>query len=283
MGNCIKRNILVIIAFTFIGIGFAFPYIIKLKYGKGGFTGLGTIGDWFGGLANPIIGVASFLLVYAAFKLQQEQSKEQNRTLGLQRFETTFFQLLTFHHSITEKLKISFKPVKKVSLKPIDIDDAAEDEEIILNQTEVYLEGAGRDFFSVAVKILKIYYEIEIAKSKEKNLQTKEKAMIDSYSKFYNEHQDSLGHYFRNLYHIAKYVDNTKLIENDEKKTYLGIYRAQLSAYEQILLLYNCCVQDLGYPKFRNLVINHDLLQNMNIDLLLDSDHYSIFKNLQYV
>jgi hypothetical protein len=281
MGNFIKNNKIVIIAFSFIVIGFAFPALIKCIYNDQKFIGLGTIGDWFGGLANPIIGVASFLLVYAAFKLQQVQSKEQNRTLGLQRFETTFFQLLTFHHSITEKLKISFKPDKPVITKPIDIEDAEVDEEIILNQIEEYLEGNGRDFFSVAMKILKIYYDIEIAKSKEKNLKTKEKAMIESYSKFYNEHQDSLGHYFRNLYHIAKYVDKTALIEIDDKKTYLGIYRAQLSAFEQILLLYNCCVKDLGYPKFRDLVINHDLLQNMNKELLLDADHYNIFKDMK--
>lgn len=282
MGNIIKRNVLVIVAFAFIIIGFAVPYIIKHNYSNQTFSGLGTIGDWFGGLANPIIGVASFLLVFAAFKLQQEQSNEQNRTLGLQRFETTFFQLLTFHHSITEKLKISFKLDKPTITKPIDIEDASEEEEIILNQTEEYLDGTGREFFSIAMKILKIYYDTEINKCKEKNLRTKEKAIIESYTKFYNEHQDSLGHYFRNLYHIAKYVDNTKLIDGGEKKTYLGIYRAQLSAYEQILILYNCCVKELGYPKFRNLVINHDLLQNMNKELLLDTDHFNIFKDLKH-
>lgn len=282
MGNFIKRNILVIIAFALILLGILLPYLIKNNFPGQAFTGLGTIGDWFGGLANPIIGVASFILVYAAFKLQIEQSSEQNKTLGLQRFETTFFQLLTFHHSITEKLKISFKLEKKAPVKPIDIEDSAEEDELILNQTEEYLDGAGRDFFSVAMKVLKIYYDKELGKYKDKNLKTKQQAMIDSYTKFYNEHQDSLGHYFRNLYHIAKYVDNTKLIDKEEKKTYLGIYRAQLSAYEQILLLYNCCVKELGYPKFRDLAINHDLLQNMNKDLLLDPDHYNIFKELKF-
>ena len=281
MGNSIIKNIFVIIAFAFIIIGFAVPYIIKYNYSEHTFRGLGELGDWFGGFANPIIGVGSFLLVYAAFKLQQEQSNNQNKTLGLQRFETSFFQLLTFHHNITGKLKISFKLDKPVPPNPIDIEYEAEEEKIILDQGEEYLNGTGRDFFSTAIKILKHYYAIEIGKCQVKNLKTKEKAMVVSYTQFYNEHQDSLGHYFRNLYHIAKYVANTELIDNAEKKTYLGIYRAQLSAFEQILLLYNCCVNDLGYPKFRELLIKHNLLQNMNKELLLDSDHYNIFMNLK--
>ncbi|MBK8344630.1 MAG: hypothetical protein IPL12_15845 [Bacteroidetes bacterium] len=42
-----------------------------------------------------------------------------------------------------------------------------------------------------------------------------------------------MGHYFRNLYHIIKYIDNSN-IEN--KRTYTNFVRAQLSSHELALI-----------------------------------------------
>lgn len=54
-------------------------------------------------------------------------------------------------------------------------------------------------------------------------------------------HSDFLGHYFRHLFQMIKYVssmDGTLFDEND-KVGYVKLLRAQMSDYEQILLYYN--------------------------------------------
>ncbi|MDX2174251.1 MAG: putative phage abortive infection protein [Bacteroidota bacterium] len=290
------NKILIGVALILILTGLVSPFIVKLSTGKE-YKDLGTYGDMFGGIANPIIGIASFIIVYAAFRLQKENNKSQQdqidtqvKTNGLQRFESTFFQLLTFHHEITKNLKLSYnKSALSKSTTSKSTTTNTPDTYGIEDLEENYITVIGKDFFNEAVIILKKYYEDELKLLMEKSrkqtadLELKEKAMISSYRKFFEENEYSLGHYFRNLYHIAKYLSNSPLILNfkDDKKTYTGIYRAQLSANELVLLLYNCSVNELGYPKFCKIVKDLDILQNMNRKLLLDPDHYQIFENLK--
>ncbi len=60
-------------------------------------------------------------------------------------------------------------------------------------------------------------------------------------SPLYEGHSDFLGHYFRHIFQMVKYVaslDND-LFEENEKYGYVKLLRAQMSDYEQILLYYN--------------------------------------------
>ncbi|WP_203296796.1 putative phage abortive infection protein [Luteirhabdus pelagi] len=59
------------------------------------------------------------------------------------------------------------------------------------------------------------------------------------YIKYYGGHQFRLGHYFRHLYQVVKFINNQKGIDYNEKYGYLKILRAQLSTYEQAVLFLN--------------------------------------------
>ncbi|EHN8718884.1 hypothetical protein BFX86_16480 [Enterobacter hormaechei] len=59
------------------------------------------------------------------------------------------------------------------------------------------------------------------------------------YEKYYGGHQFRLGHYFRHLYQSYKYLDNTPFLSNERRYGYGKMLRAQLSTYEQALLLVN--------------------------------------------
>ncbi len=53
-------------------------------------------------------------------------------------------------------------------------------------------------------------------------------------------HESKLGHYYRHLYQMVKFVeDNTKEFEHTERRSYMKLIRAQLSDHEQLLLYYN--------------------------------------------
>ena len=106
------ENILVVLAILTVIGGLCHPFIVKYCIEKDiTYNELGPIGDWFGGLSGPLIGLSSFILVYLAFRLQNRQMKDQqlefekqNTTLALQRFESSFFQLLSFHNEIVQAL-----------------------------------------------------------------------------------------------------------------------------------------------------------------------------------
>lgn len=78
----------------------------------------------------------------------------------------------------------------------------------------------------------------------------KHKFKIDASDKWIEEikemfhlegHHNYLGHYYRHLFYIVKFVvvENKNLISEEEKRKYLKILRNQLSNYEQIMLFYN--------------------------------------------
>ena len=92
---------------------------------------------------------------------------------------------------------------------------------------------------------------------------------VRCYEDFYKRYQHDLGHYFRNLYHIIKFVDETDALKSSDasvehkgRRRYTSLARAQLSVYELGLLFYN----GLGSEgrKFKPLIERYGLLENLH-------------------
>lgn len=127
----------------------------------------------------------------------------------------------------------------------------------------------GRDCFVNFTGGLKYAYR----NKQKKGFVNDERELINlSYLEYYERHQSDLGHYFRNLYHIVKFIYNSD-VEN--KRTYIGLVRAQLSNDELLLLFYNC-ISDYGYKKFTPMAHEFNLFKNLNPRTLIDSSHESI-------
>lgn len=73
----------------------------------------GTLGDYFGGLLNPVVSFATLVVAYAVWKQQKEELKatkealeEQAKTAEQQRQEQRFFDLLTLCHSTVSSITL---------------------------------------------------------------------------------------------------------------------------------------------------------------------------------
>ncbi|HFJ9456985.1 TPA: putative phage abortive infection protein [Bacillus cereus] len=99
-----------------------------------------------------------------------------------------------------------------------------------------------------------------------------------AYEKLYKEHENIIGHYYRNLYRIVKLIQNTTFDsesqerDNEEKRQYRGILRAQLSSFELLMLFYNISYSEKG-KKFKELVAGINFFD----DHLIEEDF--IWKN----
>lgn len=94
------------------------------------------------------------------------------------------------------------------------------------------------------------------------------------YEKYYDGHQFRLGHYFRHLYQSYKFLNISKHLNEKEKYSYGKMLRAQLSTYEQALIMINS-VSSLGMkweylpekyesPKIKtNLITTYQLIKNL--------------------
>lgn len=99
-----------------------------------------------------------------------------------------------------------------------------------------------------------------------------------AYEKLYKEYENVIGHYYRNLYRIVKLIQNTTFDsesqerDNEEKRQYRGILRAQLSSFELLMLFYNISYSEKG-KKFKELVAGINFFD----DHLIEEDF--IWKN----
>ncbi|MBE7661498.1 putative phage abortive infection protein [Tenacibaculum finnmarkense] len=207
----------------------------------------GTFGDMFGSINALYSGLAfagiivTILLQRQELKSQRQELKQtrkefeiQNETLKLQRFENTFFNLLSLHHQIVDSIDLDIEKRKSSSITA----------QAILMKRSLG-ESTSQDYDRIIIKgrdVFKRRYEsLKHHLSTTSNLDLVNK----TYLEVYDVVQTDFGHYFRNLYRMVKLVDNSTFSSNEnedfnKKYEYTSIIRSQLSDYELLWLFYNC-------------------------------------------
>lgn len=231
----------------------------------------GQFGDLFGGINALFTAFAFAGLIYTAFlqrdelRLQREELQEtrkelagqreqlqlQNETFKLQSFETTFFQLLSLHHQIVEALVI-----ERDLRGPVG-------------------DYRGRYAFEEFYRLLRL--SLSTATHPPRS-QAAWSEIDQKYREVYDEHQSTFGHYFRNLYHIFKFVDQST---GSEKRRYASFARAQLSSFELACLFYNCLSQN-GAEKFKPLAEKYTLFKNLPWELLVREEHIAHYESTAF-
>lgn len=288
-----------------VAIGALSIIIFYFKNNEGGF-GLNLLGDFMSGTVASIWSLAGLFFIYVAFLGQKQQllnqqleimfsqlevkytrlelagqkleMKEQNKTLKLQKFENTFFNLLTLHHQIVDGIdEIEAKETSKGSR------DLLQERSSFVghidrsnNRTVEHITIKGRDVFRNSYKSL-------IRRIKQKP----EIDFLDHYNATYRVYQTDFGHYFRNLYRIIKFIDETLFeeseIENHNLKyQYTSMVRAQLSDYELLWLFYNCLSIN-GEEKFKPYIEKYSLFKNLPMEKVHDQELVKKYDGKAYI
>ncbi len=219
-------------------------------------TDRGTFGDMFGGVNALFSGAAFSVLAYtlllqryelklqreelaqtrAVLEAQRDQMTLQAKTQQLQQFENTFFQLIKGHNDIVQNMAVG-------------------------HEGRIH----GRASFPVLIGNMKDLY---------RGLQATESERISfALDGLYKHYESELGHYFRHLYHILKFIDQH---EGVNRLRYRSFLRAQLSADEFVLLFYNC----LGHrgAKCKPLVEKYGMLKHIPPTSLFNVEHANYFE-----
>lgn len=234
----------VLVAFS----GFIIYLIFPTNSERGSFGEIfGMINSLFSGLAFAGI-IYTILLQRIELELQRDEIAKstaelegQKLALNRQNFENKFFQLVNLHHQIVNEIHENW-----LHRSPPQYNDKRE---IFGNAAMLiyeYYTKATYNEFSGIDRLVKIYQ-----------------------TEVYEKHRAVFGHYFRNLFHIVKFVAETPELNSIEKEedpniryNYVKIIRAQLSSYEILLLAYNGLTY-YGGP-FRENINIYKLLKNMD-------------------
>ena len=229
-------------------------------------TDRGLNGDMFGAVNALFSGFAFAGLIYAVLmqrdelkiakqdmaltkKMLNEQSdhlKDQNLHSDLQMFETTFFQMLRLLMDVTEQNKIQ-EPMGRNAI-----------------------EISGKQIFSHIL----VSFQNAIQSAKQRDATKSDQILLNEcYEPFFKNNQNKLGHYFRFLYHLMRFVDE-KCPKNPE--FYSKIIRAHLSYAELELLLYNA-ESAYGREKMKPLIEKYSLLKPLPKEKLILSGIIALY------
>lgn len=209
----------------------------------------GQFGDFVGGVIGTVLTLLSIMLLYYTFVLTKQQIKSQQRQQEKTQVEARFFELLKIHRENAEKIKEEnkgFSVFKKYvdeinkNYGCIKIYESQKESSISLNDV-------------ISISYLIFFYGVKTPEGlntiKEVLLQNKSNIdikFIDGFSKEEKKtlsggHEIELGHYFRHLYQIVKYINerNIDILSYKERYDYIKILRAQLTTYEQIILFWD--------------------------------------------
>ena len=197
----------------------------------------GLFGDYVGGVLGGLTGLVSVMFLYITYQKQIDIFNQQKQQAELQQFEQNFFRLLDNYKSILPRLKNKsdktegyeyIHSIRQLLEKPIDNICKADNALTELNA------------LNTREKIDKIYYLAFGAES------------------------DQLGHYFRSLYHLLKYIKEhcPKDVDN---KLYFDLVQAQMNTDELYLTCING-ISNYGRKKLRPLLNESSILENLAID-----------------
>ena len=304
-------------AWIFVGIGLIVSLIGLLVFIFTDLK-LNEFGDFLAGSVASLWALAGLFLIYVAFlgqkqqliyqqfelrdtkeelRGQKEQLKIQNRQMKKQIFESTFFQLLRLHNEIVDGIDVTeYNPPGMSGSTSRDHEgrDCFKFFYKRLSQTlkekitKEKFEGRDLDYDTFEDQFrddFGHFHEEKYERTLDEQLaqihlnNEKHERLIDqAYQEFYDKHQADVGHYFRNLYHIFKFVKYSNV---GDPKFYTDLIRAQLSSDELLLLFYNC-LSKYGRTKFKPWIEEYALLHTMPVDQLIDTEHERLYAREAY-
>ncbi|WP_213342800.1 putative phage abortive infection protein [Enterobacter hormaechei] len=161
----------------------------------------GQFGDYIGGVLNPGLSFLSIILVCFTLYTTSKQSITQS-------FESVLFELLRYHKEHLSNIKVVYD---KESFKGVDALDW-------------YITEVKFNFLNLSNDDMLIQERVKFSID-----------LVYEEDNFFS----NTGHYFRNLYHIFKHIDEASFLRKKERFKYAKLVRAQLSSIESGALMLN--------------------------------------------
>jgi hypothetical protein len=245
--NTIFINFLGLMAIISVLAGFGIIAFVLVTFQKIDFTSpeslqrLSMLGEFFGGAVGSIWALAGVILFYLALiyqrrelALQRDELLEtrkilsnQSRTIEIQQFENTFFQLLEFHLSAAKRIETQ--------------------------------EG-GNGFDKMFADFKKAINDLKRKRKKDggsENLDSK--AFESSFANVYDGYRNSLSHYIESYKALLFLVDE----KSKDPLFYINVIKPHLTEQEVLIQFYYLLLYNKD-NKFKRIVENYGLFERIN-------------------
>ncbi len=244
----------------------------------------GPVGDFFGGILNPIFGLFAFYWLTYSVRLQIKELKETRVELAkatkAQEESAKHQEEIARLESENVKTQVEILELNKDTLKSQQ--DAA-----IAQQQQIALQNFESLFFQLLkaktditndiryFRTAKGHQEAELFVGKEaikygiEGFKQSQTSM--AWEEYYRHNLlDYMGSYFRICYQITKLIDNTDDLNghtdtehySKKRKEYFDIFRATLTQYELEVFFFNC-LGKYGKDNFKSLVEKYGIFEHI--------------------
>ena len=244
------------------------------------------VGAFIGGVSGSMWALGGILFLYETLYSQRNEFEENRRNYLSAQKEATYFRYLSQLNEI-----IRFLSGELINDK---------DNKIYVGRSylhKIYESFKVEHKSKVGSKVMNLGIRNaikEVQKSNHKEVQVKfdnitlgdlEKTIISTYESFYANYHYNLGHFYRFVYHIVKYIIDNYESDNDRHK-YLGILQAQLSNDELGLLFFNCIskysMNSKGLHKFHEWIDKYQLLQNIDVQNIIFAEYIDFYPETKF-
>lgn len=277
------------------------------------------VGSFIGGTVGLFFTLAGVFLLIETLNLQREEFTKNREIFTQQQFENKLFNLLNVQQQLLSAIefKISING-KDHSLKGRGFF------ELVRTEIKKTYELLGKDFLDLNEKDFNLIEKLSldpIFKEEQVNelyndqtngnkriikflegyntISEFEKAK-SAYKIIFNHYHQYLGHYFRHLFHILKFINqyeisetlkkvkktlyqeeinfemiiNGEKIDNNKFKEYADIVQAQMSSSELFVLFFN----GLCFPQTGDLIKHYNFLENLAVEDLIKESHKDLYE-----
>lgn len=276
-------HIIKYLAYFFIGIGIisiALFFYIYLRdnnieyFGQINIEDASKIGDFFGGFIGIFWTIAGVFLLFLTLELQRKEFKETQVAIAKQQFETTFFNMLSMLQQIINSINGEIDSNKYTGQSFLH--NALRKLIRLLNEKEETPE------------LYEVYDSIKNAKPLSSiQYDTLKCYVTDTYDFFYSTYYAELGHYFRYIFNLIKFVVDTENLLNEEDRVkYVNIIQAQLTNDDLGLIFYNAIskqgLNQRKQPQFFNWLEKYEFLENMDSKSLQNRLHHALYVKTKF-
>ncbi|MBJ9370548.1 putative phage abortive infection protein [Acinetobacter sp. TGL-Y2] len=276
----------------------------------------GTVGDFFGGILNPIFALFAFYWLTYSVRLQIKELKETRIELGK---AAKAQEASAEHQEQIARLESEILELNKDTLKSQQDGAIAQQQQVAIQNFESLFfqllktkTDVTNDILVGAKGTLIKFAKYDIEKSGplnekdsinkihemiENRVEGKESIkdhiilfkshVVESWENFYTEaFLDYAGSYFRVSYQIVKLIDQNDSLQNlkeidenkysEKQKEYFDIFRATFSQYELEAFFFNC-LSKYGNKSFKKLLEKYGMFEPLLID---NKRSYEIYNSL---
>lgn len=200
-------------------------------------------------IMNPIISIAGVIVTGLAFFMQYRANLQVQNQFRIQQFESQYYEMLKLHKENVIELEATIvRTNEKVLGRAVF--------SVMRNELHTLLDIASQFNRTLSIEdyleCYNIYFWGYNGFGDFKSFNINDLTIADWKNNspvrvsLYTGYSDKLGHYYRHLYQMVKFVAKEKSIEEKQKKKYLKMLRAQLSNNEQMMLFYNWLAKGYG-------------------------------------